>query len=159
MARSIRVYMVYLLLWHFQKHYGRLFFVRLTLNLLRKQLSCNLSLYTVLPLICFIIRYWVVMAGQFTLQEHKYNNGSVQEKVSSFSKHKTKNFDHYMDYYWNITLNFMFLTRKLAGSVKYIVFGALFHNCERKKLIKLVRELLQMVTLINIYEINVLRHF
>ena len=28
----------------------------------------------------------------------------------------------------------MFLTRKLAGSVKYIVFGALFSNGERKKL-------------------------
>ena len=28
----------------------------------------------------------------------------------------------------------MFLTRKLAGSVKYIVFGALFYNGERKKL-------------------------
>ena len=28
----------------------------------------------------------------------------------------------------------MFLTRKLAGSVKYIVFGALFYNSERKKL-------------------------
>ena len=27
----------------------------------------------------------------------------------------------------------MFLTRKLAGSVKYIVFGALLYNCERKK--------------------------
>ena len=26
----------------------------------------------------------------------------------------------------------MFLTRKLAGSVKYIVFGALFYNSERK---------------------------
>ena len=31
-----------------------------------------------------------------------------------------------------LTLNFMFLTRKLAGSVKYIVFGALFYNGERK---------------------------
>ena len=31
-------------------------------------------------------------------------------------------------------MNFMFLTRKLAGSVKYIVFGALFYNDERKKL-------------------------
>ena len=29
----------------------------------------------------------------------------------------------------------MFLTRKLAGSVKYIVFGALFYKGERKKLI------------------------
>ena len=28
----------------------------------------------------------------------------------------------------------MFLTRKLAGSVKYIVFGALFYNGERKQL-------------------------
>ena len=28
----------------------------------------------------------------------------------------------------------MFLTRKLAGSVKYIVFGALFYNGERKKI-------------------------
>ena len=28
----------------------------------------------------------------------------------------------------------MFLTRKLAGSVKYIVFGALFYNGEKKKL-------------------------
>ena len=27
----------------------------------------------------------------------------------------------------------MFLTRKLAGSIKYIVFGALFYNGERKK--------------------------
>ena len=26
----------------------------------------------------------------------------------------------------------MFLTRKLAGSVKYIVFGVLFYNGERK---------------------------
>ena len=32
------------------------------------------------------------------------------------------------------TLNFMFLTRKLAGSVKYIVFGVLFYNGERKKI-------------------------
>ena len=31
------------------------------------------------------------------------------------------------------TLNFMFLTRKLAGNVKYMVFGALFYNGERKK--------------------------
>ena len=31
------------------------------------------------------------------------------------------------------TLNFMFLIRKLVGSVKYIVFGALFYNGERKK--------------------------
>ena len=31
------------------------------------------------------------------------------------------------------TLNFMFLTRKLAGSVKYIVFGALLYNGEMKK--------------------------
>ena len=29
----------------------------------------------------------------------------------------------------------MFLTRKLAGNVKYIVFGALFYNGERRKLI------------------------
>ena len=29
----------------------------------------------------------------------------------------------------------MFLTRKLAASVKYIVSGALFYNGERKKLI------------------------
>ena len=28
----------------------------------------------------------------------------------------------------------MFLTRKLAGSVKYIVFGVLFYNGGRKKL-------------------------
>ena len=28
----------------------------------------------------------------------------------------------------------MFLTRKLAGNVKYIVFGALFYNGERKKI-------------------------
>ena len=28
----------------------------------------------------------------------------------------------------------MFLTRKLAGSVKYIVFGALSYNGEREKL-------------------------
>ena len=28
----------------------------------------------------------------------------------------------------------MFLTRKLAGNVKYIVFGAHFYNAERKKL-------------------------
>ena len=28
----------------------------------------------------------------------------------------------------------MFLTRKLVGSVKYIVFGALFYNGERKKI-------------------------
>ena len=28
----------------------------------------------------------------------------------------------------------MFLTRKLAGNVKYIVFGALFYNGERKKM-------------------------
>ena len=28
----------------------------------------------------------------------------------------------------------MFLTRKLAGSVKYIVFGALFYHGERKKI-------------------------
>ena len=28
----------------------------------------------------------------------------------------------------------MFLTRKLAGSVNYIEFGALFYNGERKKL-------------------------
>ena len=28
----------------------------------------------------------------------------------------------------------MFLTRKLAGSIKYIVFGAFFYNGERKKL-------------------------
>ena len=27
----------------------------------------------------------------------------------------------------------MLLTRKLAGSFKYIVFGAFFYNCERKK--------------------------
>ena len=26
----------------------------------------------------------------------------------------------------------MFLTRKLAGSVNYIVFGALIYNCEEK---------------------------
>ena len=32
------------------------------------------------------------------------------------------------------TLNFMFLTRKLAGHVKYIVFGVLFYNGERKKI-------------------------
>ena len=32
--------------------------------------------------------------------------GSVQEKVSSFSKNKTKNFDHYMDYYWNMNIEF-----------------------------------------------------
>ena len=31
----------------------------------------------------------------------------------------------------------MFLTRKLAGSAKYIVLGALFHNGERKKLMSL----------------------
>ena len=29
----------------------------------------------------------------------------------------------------------MFLTRKLAGNVKYIVFGALFYNGERKKIL------------------------
>ena len=28
----------------------------------------------------------------------------------------------------------MFLTRKLAGTVKYIVFGALFYNGEREKI-------------------------
>ena len=28
----------------------------------------------------------------------------------------------------------MFLTRKLAATVKYIVFGALFYNGERKKI-------------------------
>ena len=28
----------------------------------------------------------------------------------------------------------MFLTRKLAGSVKYIVFGELFYNSERNKI-------------------------
>ena len=28
----------------------------------------------------------------------------------------------------------MFLARKLAGSVKYIVFGELFYNGERKKM-------------------------
>ena len=28
----------------------------------------------------------------------------------------------------------MFLTRKLAGSVNYMVFGALFYNGERKKM-------------------------
>ena len=28
----------------------------------------------------------------------------------------------------------MFLTRKLAGSIKYIVFGAIFYNGEIKKL-------------------------
>ena len=28
----------------------------------------------------------------------------------------------------------MFLTRKLAGSVKYIVFGAFTYNSERKKI-------------------------
>ena len=28
----------------------------------------------------------------------------------------------------------MFLTRKLAGSVKYIVFDALFYNGEKKKI-------------------------
>ena len=34
-----------------------------------------------------------------------------------------------------LTLNFMFLTRKLAGSVKYILFAALFfYNGERKKI-------------------------
>ena len=32
-----------------------------------------------------------------------------------------------------LTLNFMLLTRKLAASVKYIVFGSLFYNGERKK--------------------------
>ena len=32
------------------------------------------------------------------------------------------------------TLNFMFLTRKLAVSVKYIVFGALLYNGERTKI-------------------------
>ena len=32
------------------------------------------------------------------------------------------------------TLNFMFLTRKLAGSINYVVFGALFYNGERKKI-------------------------
>ena len=31
------------------------------------------------------------------------------------------------------TLNFMFLTRKLAGSVKYIVFGELFFITVREK--------------------------
>ena len=31
----------------------------------------------------------------------------------------------------------MFLARKLARSVKYIVFGAFFYNGERKKLIYL----------------------
>ena len=30
------------------------------------------------------------------------------------------------------TLNFMFLTRKLAGSVKYIVFGAFFITVREK---------------------------
>ena len=33
-----------------------------------------------------------------------------------------------------VCVNFMFLTRKLAGRVKYIVFGAFFHNGERKKI-------------------------
>ena len=28
----------------------------------------------------------------------------------------------------------MFMTRKLAGNVKYIVFGALFYNGEKKKM-------------------------
>ena len=32
------------------------------------------------------------------------------------------------------TLNFIFLTRILAGDVKYIVFGLLFYSGERKKL-------------------------
>ena len=31
----------------------------------------------------------------------------------------------------------MCLTKKLAGSVKYIVFGAVFYNGERKKLLLL----------------------
>ena len=34
----------------------------------------------------------------------------------------------------------MVLTRKLAGSVKYIVFGALFYNAERKKKVMFLKE-------------------
>ena len=34
----------------------------------------------------------------------------------------------------------MFLTRKLAGSVKFIVFGALFCNGERKKKLMFLKE-------------------
>ena len=34
----------------------------------------------------------------------------------------------------------MFLTRKLAGSIKYIVFGVLFYNGERKKKLMFLKE-------------------
>ena len=34
----------------------------------------------------------------------------------------------------------MFLTRKLSGSVKHIVFGGLFYNGERKKKLMFLKE-------------------
>ena len=40
--------------------------------------------------------------------------GSVQEKVSSFSKNKTKTFDHHMDYYWNTNIEFYVPDKKIS---------------------------------------------
>ena len=39
-----------------------------------------------------------------------------------------------MDYYWNMNIEFYLPGRKLAGSVKYIVFGALFITVREKEL-------------------------
>ena len=60
--------------------------------------------------------------------------GLSRRKCPVFQKTKLRN----LIIIWSIieiwTLNFMFLTRTLAGSVKYIVFGAFFYNDERKKI-------------------------
>ena len=51
--------------------------------------------------------------------------------IKTFFKSAVNNFVLRIIEIW--TLNFMFLTRTLGGRVKYIVFGALFYNGERKK--------------------------
>ena len=48
------------------------------------------------------------------LQIKEKSKGSVQEKVSSFSKHKTKIFDHYMDYYCNMNIEFYVPDKKIS---------------------------------------------
>ena len=71
---------------------------------------------------------------QFLLLNHKMTKkGLSRRKCPIFQETKQR----ILIIIWIIieilTLNFMFLTRKLAVSVNYIVFGALIYNGEGKK--------------------------
>ena len=47
-----------------------------------------------------VTKFGEIPTSHFWVMAEKIETyGSVQEKVSSFSKNKTKHFDHYMDYY------------------------------------------------------------